>query len=92
MACMACFMRSASEGPPMSCASSSGLIFEGWRTSSVCAVEGSAREAAVFWMLHWRRRLRPGSLFILAVCEFVVVFGDWCEKKSFGAMRSNVAD
>lgn len=41
--------------------------------SSVWTVVGSLREAALFWMDHWRRRLRAGS-FIVPV---VVVWERW---------------
>ena len=50
-------------------------MFEGWRTSEVWAVVGSLREAAVFWMDHWRRRLRPGSFIVMVV--WVVGCGLW---------------
>lgn len=58
----------------MSWARSSGLRLEGWRTSFVWAVVGSLREAALFWMDHWRRRLRAGSFILggVVVCDVVV--------------------
>jgi hypothetical protein len=35
---------------------------------------GSLREAALFWMDHWRRRLRAGSFIVggCCVCEWWV--------------------
>ena len=61
-------MRSASEGPPMSCASSSGFsCVRGWVGSAVS-------ETALFSMDHLRSVLSPGSFIVVVFVKvwFVV--------------------
>lgn len=57
--------------------------------SSVCTVVGSLREAAVFWMDHWRRRLRAGS-FIVGGCVCVMCME--CVLLRFSVVVSGACD
>lgn len=59
-------MRSASEGPPISCASSSGFsCVRGWVGSAVS-------ETALFSMDHLRSVLSPGSFIVVVFSEGVL--------------------
>lgn len=74
------FIRSASEGPPISALSASALRLRlgGWAPSTLAGLAGSVEvelefgEGDVFSIPHLKRRFSPGSMLKVSVSRFGV--------------------